>query len=87
MTAQVPPEYYKLLEELQAVDFVIVELTLYLDTHPTDQDAIQQYNLFIQQRKKIKKEFEKQFGSLTNFGYSYSKYPWDWKTPPWPWQV
>ena len=31
---QMPPEYYQLLEELQTADFVIVELTLYLDTHP-----------------------------------------------------
>ncbi|MGE8204361.1 spore coat protein CotJB [Heyndrickxia sp. NPDC080065] len=84
---QITPEYYKVLEELQAIDFVIIELTLYLDTHPGDQDAIQQYNLCIQQRKKIKKEFEKQFGALTHFGYSYSQYPWDWKEAPWPWQV
>lgn len=83
----VPPEYYKMLEELQVLDFVIVELTLYLDTHPGDHDAIQQYNLFTQQRKKAKKEFEKQFGALTSFGYSYSQAPWDWKNAPWPWQV
>ena len=30
---QMPPEYYQLLEQLQTVDFVLVELTLYLDTH------------------------------------------------------
>lgn len=84
---QMPPEYYSQLEELQAVDFVIVELTLYLDTHPDDQDAVQQYNSYVQQRKKIKREFEKHFGSLTSFGYSYSRFPWDWKEAPWPWQV
>ncbi|MGE6258867.1 spore coat protein CotJB [Heyndrickxia sporothermodurans] len=87
MTSQVPPEYYKILEDLQAIDFVIVELTLYLDTHPGDKDAVQQYNLSIQQRKKIKKEFENRFGALTNFGYSYSQFPWEWKNAPWPWQV
>jgi len=75
------------MEELQTVDFVIVELTLYLDTHPDDLDAIQQYNAFVQKRMVIKNQFEKDFGSLTNFGYSYSKYPWDWKEAPWPWQV
>ncbi|WP_433742902.1 spore coat protein CotJB [Falsibacillus pallidus] len=84
---QLPEEYYTKLEELQAVDFVIVELTLYLDTHPDDHEAIQQYNNFVKQRKHLKKEFEKQFGALTNFGYSYSHYPWEWKEAPWPWQV
>ena len=32
---QLPDEYYKLLEELQTVEFVLGELTLYLDTPPT----------------------------------------------------
>lgn len=29
-----PESYYQLLEKIQAVDFVLVDLTLYLDTHP-----------------------------------------------------
>jgi len=33
---QVPAEYYQMMEQLQAVDFVLVELTLYLDTHNDD---------------------------------------------------
>ena len=51
---QVPPEYYVQMEELQTVDFVIVDLTLYLDTHPDDLDAIQQYNAFVQTAKGFK---------------------------------
>jgi spore coat protein JB len=84
---QMPPEYYQLLEELQTVDFVIVELTLYLDTHPGDSNAIQQLNQFVKQRKQIKKAFEERFGMLTHFGYSYSHYPYEWPEAPWPWQV
>ncbi|MGM0845995.1 MAG: spore coat protein CotJB [Bacillota bacterium] len=84
---QMPPEYYQILEELQTADFVIVELTLYLDTHPDDSNAIQQYNQFVKQRKQIKKAFEERFGMLTNFGYSYSRYPYEWPEAPWPWQV
>ncbi|MGQ0452851.1 spore coat protein CotJB, partial [Bacillus sp. SS-TM] len=34
MTQSLPEEYYQLLLELQELDFVLVELTLYLDTHP-----------------------------------------------------
>ncbi|MCH1624779.1 spore coat protein CotJB [Ferdinandcohnia quinoae] len=84
---QLPPEYYTLLEELQAVDFVLVELTLYLDTHPNDYEAIQQFNHCSQQRRKLAKVFESKFGPLLQFGHSYSNYPWDWKDVPWPWQV
>lgn len=84
---QMPPEYYSQLEELQTIDFVIVELALYLDTHPHDMDAIRQYNECVKARKALVKQFEKQFGALTSFGYSYSRHPWDWKEAPWPWQV
>ena len=41
-------QYYELLEELQALDFVLVELNLYLDTHPGDYQSIEQYNKFTQ---------------------------------------
>lgn len=82
-----PPEFYQLLEEMQAIDFVLVELNLYLDTHPTDFEAIKQFNDTAQKSMQLKVEFEQKFGPLMNFGRSYSNYPWDWKDAPWPWQV
>ncbi|ANB59154.1 cotJB family protein [Anoxybacillus sp. B7M1] len=84
---QLPKEYYELLEQLQAVDFVLVELTLYLDTHPNDYQAIQQFNQFAQKRKQLKKQYEETYGPLQQFGNSYSSYPWNWDDTPWPWQV
>lgn len=82
-----PPEFYQLLEEMQAIDFVLVELNLFLDTHPTDFEAIKQFNDTAQKSMQLKVEFEQKFGPLMNFGRSYSNYPWDWKDAPWPWQV
>ena len=61
---QIPPEYYQIMEQLQTVDFVLVELTLYLDTHPDDLEAIKQFNHYAKERKTIKKAFESQFGPL-----------------------
>lgn len=84
---QLPAEYYQMLEQLQAVDFVLVELTLYLDTHPTDMDAINQFNQFSKERRQLKKAFEQQFGPLLQYGNSYTSYPWNWADSPWPWQV
>jgi spore coat protein JB len=84
---KMPPEYYALLEELQAVDFVLVELTLYLDTHPNDYEAIQQFNNCSLQRRRIAKQYEERFGPLLQYGHSYSGYPWNWDDTPWPWQV
>ncbi|EST56230.1 protein CotJB [Brevibacillus panacihumi W25] len=79
--------YYELLEQLQAIDFVLVELNLYLDTHPTDRNAIEQFNQQTEQRWAIAQEFESLYGPLLNFGHSYSGYPWQWNNVPWPWQV
>ncbi|WP_102345741.1 spore coat protein CotJB [Bacillus sp. Marseille-P3661] len=87
MHKQLPQQYYTLLEELQAVDFVLVELTLYLDTHPQDLQAIEQFNQCAHQRKQIAKQFEMQFGPLLQFGHSYTNCPWTWNDSPWPWQV
>ncbi|MGY3186202.1 spore coat protein CotJB [Lysinibacillus sp. TE18511] len=87
MSKEMSPEFYKLLEEIQAIDFVIVELNLYLDTHPYDYDAIQQFNENTEKSMKLKVDFEQKFGPLMNFGRSYSNFPFNWIDTPWPWQV
>jgi spore coat protein JB len=79
--------YFKELEVLQTVDFALVELTLYLDTHPTDMQAVQQFNQLAQRRQQIAGEFEMRHGPLLQFGHSYSRFPWQWVDSPWPWQV
>jgi len=79
--------YYELMRQIQEVDFVLVELNLYLDTHPDDQAAIAQYNQFAQRSMALKQQFEALFGPLRHFGSSYSPAPFAWKEAPWPWQV
>jgi spore coat protein JB len=80
-------QYYRDLGELQATDFALVELTLYLDTHQQDLSAIEQFNRLAEQRKELAGRYEAQYGPLLQFGLSYSRYPWDWADSPWPWQV
>lgn len=84
---QLSEEYYRSLEEIQAVDFVLVELTLYLDTHPNDYQALQQFNQYAQQSMQLKRTFEVKFGPLQQYGNSYTDADWSWGTSPWPWQV
>ncbi|NOU69500.1 spore coat protein CotJB [Paenibacillus sp. LMG 31461] len=82
-----PEAYYTQLRDLQAVDFVLVELTLYLDTHPDDLSVLQQYNQFAHKRMHMAQQFEMEFGPLMPFGHSFTKAPWQWVETPWPWQV
>lgn len=75
------------LEELQVVDFALVELTLYLDTHPMDMQAVQQFNQLAQRRQQLANAYEMKHGPLMQFGHSFSRFPWQWVDTPWPWQV
>ncbi|MDE3839997.1 spore coat protein CotJB [Bacillus methanolicus] len=84
---QMPQEYYQRLEEIQAIDFVLVELTLYLDTHPDDDQAKQQFNQYAKYSKQLKRAFESKFGPLQQYGNSYTDANWSWGTAPWPWQI
>jgi len=85
MEKKVDEQFYKLLHELQAIDFVLVELNLYLDTHPTDIQAIQQFNQFAQARAQVAARYEAAYGPLVQ--RSFSQAPWQWSETPWPWQV
>lgn len=80
-------EYYRLLRELQTADFVLVELALYLNTHPRDMRALQQYNQFAQRRRQLAARYEAEYGPLLQYGHSFSGYPYQWPETPWPWQV
>jgi len=79
--------YNDLMRQMQETDFVLVELNLYLDTHPEDQAAIAQFNQYVQRSMAIKHQFQTLFGPLYHFGGSYSPAPFAWKEAPWPWQV
>ncbi|MFD0620320.1 MULTISPECIES: spore coat protein CotJB [Paenibacillus] len=86
-TKPIDDEYYKLLHELQAVDFVLLELALFLNTHPNDMKSIQQFNQGVEQRQKLAYQYELNYGPLLQYGHSYSRFPWQWIETPWPWQV
>ncbi|HET7657901.1 MAG TPA: spore coat protein CotJB [Bacillales bacterium] len=75
------------MEELQAIDFAIVDLNLYLDTHPNDANAVNEYNRYAQESKKLRQKIESIYGPLQNFGNSFVGFPWNWDEPPWPWQM
>lgn len=79
--------FYELMGEIQETDFVLVELNLYLDTHPDDTTAIAQFNQFVQKSAALKHRFQARFGPLYGFGNSFSPAPFAWKEAPWPWQV
>lgn len=87
MAKKVDAEYYRQLEQIQAADFVLVELSLYLNTHPHDEDALKQFNQYSGYSRHLKRQFESSYGPLLQFGNSPAGEDWDWGKGPWPWQV
>jgi spore coat protein JB len=72
------------LGELQALDFVVHELVLYLDTHPDDAEAFELYKQYAAMAKEARKEYTAAYGPLMNMdpgdtgSYAWIKDPWPW---------
>jgi spore coat protein JB len=75
----------EMLKQIAAVDFAIIDLHLFLNTHPTDENVVTQYNSLVTQSKMIKQNYERYFGPLCSTE-SPSAYPWQWINEPWPWE-
>ena len=76
-----------LLNKVREYDFALVELDLFLDNHPNDQEKIQLYNQYLKQNKQARQEYEQRYGPLSLNSDWLNTYPWGWLTPPWPWEV
>lgn len=72
------------LAELQALEFVILELGIYLDTHKDDAEAFAMFKQFSAMEKAAKAAYESKYGPITKetaaAGDSYQ-----WLSEPWPW--
>lgn len=74
----------ELLKCLTALDFMAVDLALYLDTHPHDDDAINKYNETVDEADKYRLMYEANYGPLCSYR-SASRNKWSWINNPWPW--
>lgn len=70
------------LYKLSSVQFVALELHIYLDTHPGDVEAQKKYNEYMAAYKAMLKEFEATYGAISCPADSK-----EWLKDPWPWDV
>lgn len=75
-----------LLKELMAIDFTIIELNLYLDTHPCDYRALSLFNENVNRAKILRNNYEQTYGPLTASNSFNTKQTWQWINSPWPWE-
>ena len=73
------------LAELMAIDFVVDELELYLDTHAEDDEAFALYQTMLALRQEAKERYGKRCGPISQSDMlgmdSYA-----WLSGPWPWE-
>ena len=73
------------LNQLRALDFVVQEMGLYLDTHPDDAEAFALFRQYAELEKTARESYVAQYGPLSqNDAAMDSRYTW--VDGPWPWQ-
>ena len=70
---------------ISAVDFSLYELTLYLDTHPDDQNALRMREVYQNKRRELIAEYESLFGPYVVTTDDVRGNCWTWVDNPWPW--
>lgn len=75
----------ELRKEIASTHIMLEDLQLYLDTHPSDKNALLKRNAFVKQLRMLKDEYDRNFGMLSQDD-SLSDFPWEWIEEPWPWE-
>lgn len=73
----------EMLMQLKEYKFSIIELGLYLDTHPDDQKAICLHKEYANKYRKLADQYQKIYGPLT---IMFPCNKWRWLEEPWPWE-
>lgn len=75
-----------LLKNLTILDFVAVDLQLYLDTHPNDKETIEKYNSIIEAADSIRAILEEKRKPIFSFRSLSADESFNWIDNPWPWE-
>jgi len=74
------------LGELMALNFVVQELGLYLDTHHEDREALELYTDYARLLKQGTAAFTERFGPLDQTQVTMQT-GFSWINDPWPWEI
>lgn len=80
-------EQAELLTYLDVLEFACIDLGLYLDVFPDNQQIIQLYNQLMDEKKKILCNYENNYGPLSLSSDTLKTIPWAWNDCPWPWEA
>lgn len=75
----------QLFQFINEVSFALDDITLYLDTHPMDRDALAAYENYQAMRRQAVKDYTTYYGPLNRYDVNAGN-SWSWINDPWPWQ-
>ncbi len=73
----------EMLNKIRALDFAVVDISEYLNTHPDDERAICLHKEYSKKLKDLKEKYQKVYGPLSIY-FPCNK--WRWLEEPWPWE-
>lgn len=79
-------EQARLLTKINSLCFALKDINLYLDIYPESKDMINLYNKYMNEKDKLTKEYEMNYGTISLDSESLNNYPWSWEETPWPWE-
>ena len=74
------------MRQVQMYDFALIDTGLFLDTPPTNREALDFYASTRMRYLQAVEEYEQQFGPLTAQDTNTDN-GWAWVETPWPWEM
>lgn len=82
------PNQKELLCRIDEVSFAVYDMLLYLNTHPSDQRALDDTRKLVEERKLLLETHARFFGPLTvDSTVDSCSDSWAWVMQPWPWEL
>lgn len=76
----------EMLRKVQMLGFVLVDVNLFLNTHPDNTAALNFYDKYNALYQQAVAEFEENYGPLCATGVNVED-GWSWINNPWPWEM
>ena len=73
----------EMITKIKELNFAVIEVALYLDTHPDDEKALCLHRRYTKELKELKDKYQKVYGPLSIY-FPCNK--WRWLEEPWPWE-
>ena len=73
----------ELMKKIMSYRFAVIDISLFLDTHPCDEKALKLHNEYVCELKKLIEKYENEYGPLS---IETDMNSWKWVEDKWPWE-